>query len=217
MEEKVILGIDSTHKAHKRVLVYFRSKGKIKVNTRFSTKIAGKKIVFKVLSSKVSKMVPDQLLYTAAVSTIKDNAFVRRLPESEFNGKVLMLEPKKPKPQSSNVDLWKMELACFKIPFVAEFVFDENSGRKFRFDLAILPYKIALEYEGISTGSDNDSKEENGHTSLLGYTSNCEKYNLAQMQGWIVLRYTIKSYQNCIRDVMRLIAIKKHEKQQGRI
>lgn len=128
-----------------------------------------------------------------------------------------MEKEKKIKPQSKNVELWKMELACFKIPFVSEFVFDEEGKRKFRFDLAILPYKIAIEYEGVSTSGKNDKYSENGHTSLLGYTSNCEKYNLAQMQGWVVLRYTVKSYQNCIRDVMKLIQIKKHEKQQGGI
>ena len=57
--------------------------------------------------------------------------------------------------------------------------------RKFRFDFAVFDgdNKIAVEFEGgVWTNG--------GHVRGGGYTSNCEKYNLAVMNGWKVLRYT---------------------------
>lgn len=67
------------------------------------------------------------------------------------------------------------------------------SKRLFRFDLIITTYnkiellksgiKIAVEYEGgiFSNGR---------HTRGRGYAKDCVKYNLAQILGWTVLRYT---------------------------
>lgn len=76
-------------------------------------------------------------------------------------------------------------------------------GRKFRFDCACPDKKIAIEIEGgIWLGS------KGGHTSGIGYDKNMEKYNLAVLEGWKVLRYspeTLKkrSYQ-IIQDVRTL-------------
>lgn len=55
--------------------------------------------------------------------------------------------------------------------------------RRFRFDYAILEYKIAIEQEGgIWT---------NGrHTRGSGYKRDMEKYSLAAVNGWIVIRRT---------------------------
>lgn len=63
--------------------------------------------------------------------------------------------------------------------------------RKFRFDFVILAdgNKIAVEFEGgVWTNG--------GHVRGGGYTSNCEKYNLAVMNGWKVLRYTSEHLKN---------------------
>lgn len=64
-----------------------------------------------------------------------------------------------------------------------EYKFDNI--RRFRFDLALPIYKIAIEFEGgvFSKG---------GHTRGMVYTSNCDKYNLANDYGWKVYRYTVK-------------------------
>jgi len=68
------------------------------------------------------------------------------------------------------------------VVFETEYKF--SAGRKFRFDFAILqPIKIGIEYEGIISGKSR-------HTSIIGYSTDCEKYNLAAVEGWIVLRYT---------------------------
>lgn len=52
-----------------------------------------------------------------------------------------------------------------------------------------------VEYEGIS----NEGKS--GHTTLVGYTSNCEKYNLAQLLGYPVFRYTKLNFDQVWDDL----------------
>lgn len=84
-----------------------------------------------------------------------------------------------------------------KIPeYVEELVFDDV--RKFRFDWAITSLKIAIEYEGIFS---NKSR----HTTISGYTEDCEKYNLAIANGWRVLRYTAINYTNLQKDLNCLV------------
>ena len=58
-------------------------------------------------------------------------------------------------------------------------------GRKFAYDFAWLDKKVAVEVEGGTW-----SKEKSGHTSGKGYRANCQKYNLAQLNGWDVYRFT---------------------------
>jgi hypothetical protein len=55
--------------------------------------------------------------------------------------------------------------------------------RKWRFDYAWPEQMIAIEYEGIK-----GSKAR--HTTLTGYTNDCDKYNQAVLLGWKVLRFT---------------------------
>ena len=83
-----------------------------------------------------------------------------------------------------------------KIPqYVREYVF--HPKRKFRFDWAIPDLKIAIEYEGLMS-------EKSGHTTVTGYTKDCEKYNLAALMGWKVLRYTALNYKHLYRDILKL-------------
>lgn len=64
-----------------------------------------------------------------------------------------------------------------------------SDDRKFRFDWAFPAVKIAIEYEGLNS-------YKSGHTTMSGFTSNTDKYNLAQAQGWIVLRFTLLNYKS---------------------
>ena len=73
--------------------------------------------------------------------------------------------------------------------------------RKFRFDIAILNMKVGIEYEGLMS-------EKSRHTTIEGFTMDCIKYNLAQLNGWKVLRYTAKNYTDFGRDVSLLICSK---------
>jgi very-short-patch-repair endonuclease len=70
------------------------------------------------------------------------------------------------------------------LKYETEYKFD--SKRKWRFDYCIPDKRVAIEYEGaVFTGG--------AHTRGMGYSNNCEKYNAAAIQGWKVLRYTVKS------------------------
>jgi len=64
---------------------------------------------------------------------------------------------------------------------VPEHRFDPT--RRWRFDFAWLPDKVAVEVEG---GSWINGRHSRGK----GFAADCEKYNCAQVQGWLVLRVT---------------------------
>lgn len=55
--------------------------------------------------------------------------------------------------------------------------------RKFRFDFAFLPFKLGVEVQG---GTHKGGR----HTTGVGYARDCEKLNLACIQGWRVLYVT---------------------------
>ena len=51
--------------------------------------------------------------------------------------------------------------------------------------------RSALSMRGASgAGTKTNAGHIGGHRSPKGYAANCEKYNLAAVQGWRVLRYT---------------------------
>jgi very-short-patch-repair endonuclease len=56
-------------------------------------------------------------------------------------------------------------------------------GRRFRFDFAWPEQMIAVEVEG-------GTWTRGRHNRGKGFESDCEKYNEAALQGWIVLRFT---------------------------
>jgi hypothetical protein len=92
---------------------------------------------------------------------------------------------RKPKPAAALFDyaealLYQLQLSGLPVP-QREFMF--HSKRKWRFDFAWPDLLIAIEVEGgIWTGG--------RHVRGEGYEGDCEKYNAAQMDGWMVLRFT---------------------------
>ena len=86
-------------------------------------------------------------------------------------------------------------LKSLNIPFELEYKFLEK--RKFRFDFALLQYKIAIEFEGIMSSKSR-------HTSITGYTKDTEKYNLATINDWKVLRYTVLNYKDFLEHIQIL-------------
>jgi len=62
-----------------------------------------------------------------------------------------------------------------------------HKDRKFRFDWAIPAIGVAVEYEGVNA-------VKSRHTTKKGYSNDCIKYNLAAIDGWIVLRFTAMNY-----------------------
>lgn len=78
---------------------------------------------------------------------------------------------------------------------VAEYKFCET--RKFRFDFYIPSLNCAIEYEGILSAKAR-------HTSITGFSKDCEKYNLACVLGFKVLRYTALNLNNVLNDLTEL-------------
>ncbi len=69
--------------------------------------------------------------------------------------------------------------------------------RRFRADWYIAKLNLLIEYEGIFGGKSR-------HTNVAGYSSDCEKYNLAQIMGFRVLRYTARNFMQIKDDLDEL-------------
>lgn len=88
---------------------------------------------------------------------------------------------KKPSKLESEFDLY---WGLFGTKDLPEHEFQFLVKRRFRFDRAWPGKKLAVELEGGTW------MKKARHTTGRGYESDCEKYNLAQLNGWRVLRYT---------------------------
>jgi len=85
---------------------------------------------------------------------------------------------------------------------VQEYVFHEK--RKWRFDLALVPEKVAVEYEGGVFDA------VGGHSSISGILRDIEKYTEAALAGWLVIRTTAHTVQNgtALRYVKRAVNLR---------
>lgn len=110
-------------------------------------------------------------------------------------------DPSKPRihPQLSKIDL---KLESLQIRFEREFLF--APGRRFRADRYLPDFRILIEFEGIGFTRSGDQKKTR-HTSLMGYTNDCSKYNLATELGFKVFRYTANNYRECYQMLERLV------------
>ena len=81
------------------------------------------------------------------------------------------------------------------LEFKKEFRFSKQ--RSFKFDYAIPLIMVAIEYEGVVS-------VKSRHTTIKGYSMDCEKYNLAQIEGWKVLRYTALNVIQIETDLEKL-------------
>ena len=68
--------------------------------------------------------------------------------------------------------------------------------RKWKADLAIPSVSILVESEGIMS-------EKSRHTSITGFSNDCEKYNNAGSQNYTILRYTILNFKQFETDLLR--------------
>ncbi len=106
--------------------------------------------------------------------------------------------PTKKKYSGKEKDHIEFVLIGLKLGYIKEHKFLEN--RKYRIDWAVLPEKIAIEYEGIFSA-------KSGHTNVMGYSENCNKYNLMALNGWKVLLYTAINYMNFVGDIAKLLSL----------
>lgn len=77
-----------------------------------------------------------------------------------------------------------------------EFIF--ASPRKFRADWKVCKDDkcCLVEYEGVMS---KDSR----HTNKMGFSKDCQKYNLAQIKGYSVFRYTAITLNDIAEDLRR--------------
>lgn len=94
------------------------------------------------------------------------------------------------------LDEMKFILISMRLSYESEYKFLKN--RKFKFDLALPERKIAAEYEGLFSAKSR-------HTTVTGYSKDTEKYNLAVINGWKVLRYTQLNYKNFYDDIIKIL------------
>ncbi len=72
-----------------------------------------------------------------------------------------------------------------------------NPDRKWRFDIAWPKYKIAIEIEG-------GIWIQGRHNRGAGMIKDMEKYNSANMLGWMLLQYTPQNLSNFVKDLKEL-------------
>jgi|SRR5690606_7240513 len=97
------------------------------------------------------------------------------LPKSEFQ---------KTPEGLSHID---MILYVKQIDFVKEYEFVPD--RKFRADRYVPSLNLLIEYEGIYS-------EKSRHTFFKGYSTDADKYNLATVHGYRLLRFTSDNYKS---------------------
>jgi very-short-patch-repair endonuclease len=102
------------------------------------------------------------------------------------------------------VDTLRQQLRVFNVvppALVEEHQFLED--RRFRFDFALPGLKVGVEVEGgvfapqtsaelayVDGKVSKVNAKRSRHVTGVGYQRDCEKYNLAALAGWIVLRFT---------------------------
>ena len=75
-----------------------------------------------------------------------------------------------------------------------------------RFDVAFLNERVFIELEG-------GTQSRGRHVRAYGYHNDCLKYNLAQLQGWLHLRYTKKAMNDdpdsMIKEILHMLKMRR--------
>jgi very-short-patch-repair endonuclease len=96
-------------------------------------------------------------------------------------------------PEVAKMEAW---LKYSGIEYVKEYKF--HPKRKWRADIAIPSKMVLIEWDGIMS-------EKSRHTSVTGFSEDCNKMNAAQLLGWKVLRYTVINKSQFFTDIELLI------------
>jgi hypothetical protein len=94
------------------------------------------------------------------------------------------------------------QLALAGFVVVTEYEFAKP--RKYRADISVNVFSpkglqhILIEYEGLVSSKSR-------HTTLTGYTKDCDKYNIATSLGYKVYRYTALNYKNIHELIKSLV------------
>lgn len=102
---------------------------------------------------------------------------------------------------------WDIKYFCIEnnLRFEKEYQFARKDripkgikSMKYRFDFCLPDNLIGIEYHGLNS-------EKSGHTTLLGFTDDTDKSNLAISLGYTVLTYTVLNYKNVLQDLKKII------------
>lgn len=106
-----------------------------------------------------------------------------------------------PKPKAI---LWldmNLQLWCNGKALTLEMEYRFDRQRKFRFDYAISSgaLKIAVEFEG------GIYMKNSGHNTPKHYTKDTDKYNLATVLGWRIIRVTALNYTTVLKTLNEMV------------
>ena len=78
--------------------------------------------------------------------------------------------------------------------------------RRFRADWKVSKNEknVLIEYEGLSFRPATKSR----HTTVGGFSNDCEKYNLAQLAGYTILRYTVLNFDQVAADLEKFFEVR---------
>ena len=98
------------------------------------------------------------------------------------------------------------EVGC-PTPLTTEMTFENPEGREWRLDFAYPYVKVAVEYQGGTFYK----KTKTGHNSIQGQLRDWEKFNEAQLAGWIIIFVTAKSVEDysAVEQIARAIATRR--------
>lgn len=119
-----------------------------------------------------------------------------------------MIKPHRIKKQPDLEAVFAQQLRALKIGgYKKEHIFHDT--RKWRFDFAWIPQKIAVEIEGGTWSCRRPSR----HTTAEGFNEDCHKYNEAALYGWTVLRGDSKMVNSLVLLSMleRALSLKSKE------
>lgn len=129
------------------------------------------------------------------------------LKEGKIRAAVIPDKPKKLKANKGKVFVkpskekawigWYLKVWCAERGLDLENEYKFDPEREYRFDFCIPAIKVAIEYEGLMSA-------KSGHTTVTGYTKDTDKYHLAEVHGYRVIRLTALNYKSLPEKLNRL-------------
>ena len=151
------------------------------------------------MQNRVDSKKGSALCFKGSIATIKPKEKGKSSAKEKDALKPVKIVLAKNRPIGLRYIEKQLALAGFVV--VTEFEFAKP--RKYRADVSINVttlkgvQKILIEYEGLVSSKSR-------HTTLTGYTNDCDKYNLATSLGYKVYRYTALNYKNIHELIKRL-------------
>ena len=93
---------------------------------------------------------------------------------------------------------WNLQFWCAERGLELEEEYRFHMERKWRADFCIKEMMLLIEYEGLNS-------EKSGHTTLVGFTKDTDKYNQAAALGYRVIRVTVLNYKQVFREIEKFL------------